>query len=835
MVAGLRPAKKIRPNLFNPRKSVSHREEENFQAPTSNFPLLSLSCTIMKVCIAEKPSVGREIAQIIGARTRHDGYYEGNGYCVTWTFGHFCTLKEPDDYRAEWKKWDFNTLPILPEKFDIKLIKNAGAKKQFGIIKTLLKKADEVINCGDAGQEGELIQRWVLKQAKYKGPIRRLWISSLTPEAIRDGFQHLKPASDYDNLYYAGSSRAIGDWILGMNATRLFTLKYGGFKQLLSIGRVQTPTLAMLVERYWEIEKFVPKPYWELSTIYRDTLFSCEKGRFEKVEDGAVLLQQITGKPFTVLSCEKKKGKEYPPRLFDLTSLQVHCNKRFGFSADRTLKIVQTLYEQKVVTYPRVDTTYLPNDIYPKVPATLQRMTSYSQFTQPLLGKTLRKSTKVFDDKKVTDHHAIIPTGYEKSLMTEEQNVYDAIARRFIAVFYPDCMVSNTKVIGAVDGIRFKATGKEILEEGWRVLFPPRRKSTNADGSGSKKDNEEKVLPSFKKGETGPHKPTLVEKMTQPPKHYTEATLLRGMETAGKKVDDEALRELMKANGIGRPSTRANIIETLFRRRYVERKRKNLIATNMGIQLIGKIQTELLKSAELTGQWEKQLRDIESGEHSAGQFIKDMKKMVTDLVYEVRMSDDNRKIVAVDSTPSRGRAKGQKSATPRKSKAGKGKVDFTTLTCLKCRKGKLMKGKTAFGCSEWKAGCNFRLPFKFKEKKLPETQLARLMKQGSTVKLKGFKENGNKVAGKARFNEAFELVLEAGSTATGPPKSKTGKAPPTITCPKCKKGKVMKGKTAYGCSDWKSGCDFRFTFDAIREAAGGEKLTRALVVRILSS
>ncbi len=789
----------------------------------------------MKVCIAEKPSVGREIAQIIGARTRHDGYFEGNGYCVTWTFGHFCTLKEPDDYQAEWKKWDFNTLPILPEKFDIKLIKNAGAKKQFGIIKTLLKKADEVINCGDAGQEGELIQRWVLKQAKYKGPIQRLWISSLTPEAIRDGFQNLKPASDYDNLYYAGSSRAIGDWILGMNGTRLFTLKYGGFKQVLSIGRVQTPTLAMLVARYLEIENFVPKPFWELSTIYRGTLFSCEQGRFEKMEDGDELLQQVTGKPFTVISCEKKKGKEYPPRLFDLTSLQVHCNKRFAYTAERTLKIVQKLYEQKVVTYPRVDTSYLPNDVYPKIPGTLQRMTSYSQFTQALLGKTLRKSKKVFDDKKVTDHHAIIPTGYEKSLITEEQNVYDAIARRFIAAFYPDCIVSNTKVIGEVDGIRFKATGKEILEEGWRVLFPPRKKSKDDDGdSDTKKGDEEKVLPSFVKGETGEHKPKLVEKMTQPPKHYTEATLLRGMETAGKKVDDEELRELMKSNGIGRPSTRANIIETLFRRRYVERKRKNLIATDMGVQLIGKIQTPLLKSAELTGQWEKQLREIELGEHSAGQFIKDMRKMVTDLVYEVRMSNDNRKIVAAQSTANRGRAKGQKSAAPRKStKAKAGKADLTTLTCLKCRKGKLMKGKTAYGCSEWNSGCNFRLPFKFKEKKLPETQLARLMKQGSTVKLKGFKQNGAKVDGKARFNEAFELILEAGSAPASSVKKTASKA--SMICPKCKKGKIMKGKTAYGCSDWKSGCDFRFTFDAIREAAAGEKLTADLVTKILKT
>ena len=783
----------------------------------------------MKVCIAEKPSVGREIAQIIGARTRHDGYYEGNGYCVTWTFGHFCTLKEPDDYQAEWKKWDFNTLPMLPDKFDTKLIKNQGVKKQFGIIKNLLKKAEVVINCGDAGQEGELIQRWVLKQAKYKGKVLRLWISSLTPEAIRDGFQNLKPASDYDNLYYAGSSRAIGDWILGMNATRLFTLKYGGFKQVLSIGRVQTPTLAMLVARLLEIQNFVPKPYWELSTVYRDTVFSCEKGRFTKMEDGAILLKQVEGKPFTVISCEKKKGKEGPPRLFDLTSLQVHCNKRFSYSADRTLKIVQSLYEQKVVTYPRVDTTYLPNDVYPKVPGILQKMTSYSQFTQPLLGKKIRKSAKVFNDKKVTDHHAIIPTGFEKSLITEEQNVYDAIARRFIAAFYDDCIVSNTKVIGEVDGVTFKATGKEILEPGWRVLFPKKKKaSKEGEESTDKKEDEEKVLPTFVKGETGPHEPSLVEKMTQPPKHYTEATLLRAMETAGKKVDDEELRDLMKANGIGRPSTRANIIETLFRRKYIQRKKKLLIATDMGVQLIGKIQNELLKSAELTGQWEKQLREIEAGEHSAKQFIVDMRKMVSDLVYEVRMSKDYKKIVS--EVPVRAGAKGK--SAPAKSRK-KGKVDFTTLTCLKCRKGKLLKGSTAYGCSEYKSGCDFRLPFKFKEKKISELQLARLMKQGSTVQLKGFKENGVKVDGKLRFTKTFELILEP-KTATAKKKNTTSKSTgDTIPCPKCGKGKVVKGKTAYGCSDWKAGCDFRYSFDEIRQEAAGKKMTKELVVEIL--
>ena len=500
----------------------------------------------MKVCIAEKPSVAREIANILGARSRQDGYFEGNDYAVTWTFGHFCTLKTPDDYQAHWKKWDLNGLPMLPEKFETKLMSDKGVKKQFAIIKKLLKNTKLVINCGDAGQEGELIQRWVLKEAGYKGKVQRLWISSLTSQAIKDGFQNLKDASNFDNLYYAGYSRAIGDWLLGMNATRLYTLKYGGFKQLLSIGRVQTPTLAMIVERHKEIENFKPEPYWELHTIYREVDFHYEKGRFEKKEAGDKLLQQVTGKPFVIISFTKKKGKEYPPRLFDLTSLQVHCNKAFGYSADQTLKLVQTLYEKKVVTYPRVDTTYLPNDIYPKVPGILQQLTNYSQFTASLLSQPIRKSSKVFDDKKITDHHAIIPTGVEMTLSVFEQNVYDSITRRFIAVFYPDCIVSNNTVIGEVDGVTFKATGKEILEEGWRVLFPKSKKNSKGNGGVKNKKNEssssrvqpgkeEAILPNFVKGESGPHEPVLMEKMTQAPKHFTEGTLLRGMETAGKK------------------------------------------------------------------------------------------------------------------------------------------------------------------------------------------------------------------------------------------------------------------------------------------------------------
>lgn len=654
----------------------------------------------MKVCIAEKPSVAREIAFILGAKSKKDGYYEGAGYGVTWTFGHFCTLKTPDDYRADWKKWNLDSLPILPEKFETKLISNKGVKKQFAVIKKLFKKAEVVINCGDAGQEGELIQRWVLKEAGYKGRVLRLWISSLTPEAIREGFQNLKDASHYDNLYYAGVSRAAGDWLLGMNATRLYTLKYGAYKQVLSIGRVQTPTLAMLVERHKEIENFVPKPFWELQTLYRNVLFNCEKGRFFKKEEGEALLKQVENQPFVILSFSKKKGREYPPRLFDLTSLQVHCNKRFSYSAEQSLKIIQKLYEQKLVTYPRVDTTYLPNDVYPKIHGILSKMTHYSQFIQPLLGQKIRKSSKVFNDAKVTDHHAIIPTGAQKNLPVNERNVYDAVARQFIAAFYPDCIVANTVVIGESASVKFKATGKEILEEGWRVLFPkPKPKNSQSkSGSDKKKKEEENILPVFTKGETGPHRPSLPEKKTQPPKNYTEATLLRSMETAGKKVDDDELRELMKANGIGRPSTRANIIETLFKRRYIQRKKKLIIPTEVGVQLIDTIQNDLLKSAELTGQWEKKLREIESGAYFAKQFISEMKTMVADLVKEVRLADSSARITATNTN-----------TTYKKKAPIRQAPDY--VVCPKCGLGKVIKGKTAYGCSRWKEGCSFRFPF----------------------------------------------------------------------------------------------------------------------------
>jgi len=660
----------------------------------------------MKVCIAEKPSVAREIAQVIGAKARKDGYFEGNGYAVTWTFGHFCTLKEPDEYQSHWKKWDFNSLPMLPEKFETKLIKNQGVKKQFGIIKKLFKSAELVINCGDAGQEGELIQRWVLNEAKYKGKVLRLWrlwISSLTSEAIKDGFQNLKDANQFDNLFYAGFSRAIGDWILGMNATRLYTLKYGGFKNLLSVGRVQTPTLAMLVKRHHEIENFKPEPFWELQTLYREVIFHCEQGRFLKKEDGEVLLEKIRNNTFTITDVIKKNGKETPPRLFDLTSLQVHCNRKFSYSADQTLKIAQKLYEQKVITYPRVDTTYLPNDVYPKVAGILKKMNSYSQFTQPLLGKPIRKTAKVFNDKKVTDHHAIIPTGFEKNLQTQERNVYDAIARRFIAAFYPDCLVAKTTVKGEVEEVKFKVNGKEILEEGWRVLFPkPKKNKASANtftdneksNDAKKREEEERILPVFQKGENGPHTPSLLEKMTQPPKNFTEATLLRSMETAGKNVDDDELRDLMKANGIGRPSTRAAIIETLFRRKYIQRKRKQIIATDTGIALIGVIQNPLLKSAELTGKWEKHLRDIEQGEYSAKVFVDNMKTMVEQLVEEVRMAKGTK---IIQAAPVESNFVKKNKSKKRASKSAK----VEGAKCPKCNEGNLLKGKSAELTGKW--------------------------------------------------------------------------------------------------------------------------------------
>ncbi|MBW1296984.1 type IA DNA topoisomerase [Aquimarina litoralis] len=763
----------------------------------------------MKVCIAEKPSVAREIASVLGATTKRDGYYEGNGYAVTYTFGHLCTLYEPNDYKPHWKSWDLNNLPMLPEKFKTKVVDNQGIQKQFGIVKSLFDKASVVINCGDAGQEGELIQRWVIDQAGYTGEVQRLWISSLTTEAIKEGFTNLKPSTQYDNLYYAGFSRAIGDWLLGMNATRLYTVKHGGYKQVLSIGRVQTPSLAMVVNRYKEIQNFKPQPYWELQTLYRDTLFSYEEGRFLKKEDGEVLAEKVKQSDFEIISITKKNGKEYAPKLFDLTGLQVYCNTKFGFSADETLKIVQRLYELKVVTYPRVDTTFLPNDIYPKVPGILQKLTDYSSLTASLLNKKIRKSTKVFNDKKVTDHHAIIPTGEQTSLQANQKKVYDIITRRFIAVFYDDCKVANTTVIGKADTVSFKTTGKVILEKGWRIVFET-PESANKKESG--------ILPAFVKGEKGPHEPSFLEKETKPPRQFTEATLLRAMETAGKQVDDEEMRELMKENGIGRPSTRANIIETLFKRKYIERNKKQILPTTTGIQLIDTIQNKLLISAELTGRWEKQLKEIEKGAFHAGAFIKNMKQMVDHLVYEVRTERTSANISYTTS---------EKTKKPAKKTS---KTSIVNEKCPKCSNGRLLKGKTAYGCSSYKEGCDFQLPFIFSNKKISEKQYIRLLQKGCTVNLKGFKQDDKNVEGLLRFDENHKLILEPKKAATQP---KT--IPDKISCPKCEKGYILKGKTAYGCSEFKNGCDFQCSFETIRNKAGDQKLSKELVYKILQS
>lgn len=775
----------------------------------------------MKVCIAEKPSVAREIAQVLGANTKHDGYYEGNGYAVTYTFGHLCTLMEPNDYKPYWKSWDLNNLPMLPEKFKTKVVSNSGIKKQFNVVKSLFDKADVVINCGDAGQEGELIQRWVLDQANYKGKVQRLWISSLTTEAIKEGFDNLKNSEAYDNLYYAGFSRAIGDWLLGMNATRLYTVKHGGYKQVLSVGRVQTPTLAMVVNRYKEIENFQPQPYWELQTLYRDTLFAYEEGRFLKMEDGEVLANKVKASDFEIVSISKKKGKEYAPKLFDLTGLQVYCNTKFGFSADETLKIVQKLYEQKVVTYPRVDTTFLPNDVYSKVSDILQKLTNYSELTQPLLNKKIKKSSKVFNDKKVTDHHAIIPTGIQIKLQYNQQQVYDIIVKRFIAVFYPDAEVSNTTVIGKADDVNFKTTGKEILKDGWKVVFKFGKEATSIS-------TEKDALPTFVKGEKGPHEPSFLEKQTKPPNQFTEASLLRAMETAGKQVDDDELRDLMKENGIGRPSTRANIIETLFKRQYIKRNKKQILPTVTGIALIDVIQNELLKSAELTGLWEKQLKDIEKGDYSASLFIKNMKKMVEELVYEVRSETTRANI-------SQAVVVKQREVNVKQTKV----AGITAQVCPKCKKGNLLKGNSAYGCSQFKSGCDFVLPFVVFGKKISEKQCIRLLQKGSTVNLKGFNSEKGITEGLIRFDESFKLLLEPKrqnlKSSEASSKNSESKGTDSIACPKCQKGKIIRGKTAYGCSDYQLGCDFKMSFETIRLKAKDRQLTKDLVYSILKA
>ena len=768
----------------------------------------------MKVCIAEKPSVAREIAAILGANTKRDGYYEGNGYAVTYTFGPLCTLLEPKDYKPHWKSWDLNNLPMLPDRFDTKVTGDAGIRKQFNIVKSLFDKASVVINCGDAGTEGELIQRWVINQCNYKGKVQRLWISSLTEEAIKEGFKNLKPSEQYDNLYYAGFSRAIGDWLLGLNATRLYTVKYGGYKQVLSVGRVQTPTLAMIVNRYVEITNFKPQPYWELQTTYRNTLFNYEDGRFLKQEDGQILANKVNESDFEIVSVVKKKGKEYAPKLFDLTGLQVYCNNKFGFSADETLKMVQKLYEMKVVTYPRVDTTFLPSDVYPKIAGILSKLTKYSELTQPLLGQKIKKSKRIFDDQKVTDHHAIIPTGIQGNLQYNQQQVYDIITRRFIGAFYPDSEVSNTAVIGKAADVPFKTTGKEILTKGWRVAF-------ETEESKIKKElNEQVTLPSFVKGEKGVHQPSFLEKETKPPRNFTEASLLRAMETAGRQVDDDEMRELMKENGIGRPSTRASIIETLFRRKYIERKKKLVLPTQTGIDLINIIDNELLKSAELTGRWEKRLKEIERGEFNAGNFINNMKKMVDELVYEVRSNKTSKRISSNPIIPKEAKKTPTKKPISKKEILGK--------TCPKCKKGTILKGSSAFGCSEYKNKCDLKIPFEIYGKKVSENQLIRLLDKGCTTNLKGFKIDTGAVEGLIRFDENFSLKLEAKKVATAAASEK-------INCPKCKTGTVLKGKTGYGCSAYKAGCNFVFTFDNIKKIANGKPLTKELVLEIISS
>ena len=594
----------------------------------------------MKVCIAEKPSVAQTIANVLGATSKHQGYFEGNGFQVTWTYGHLCTLKAPDEYTPQWKRWDMNYLPMVPPRFGISLIDDEGIKRQFKIIEGLYANAECVINCGDAGQEGELIQRWVMQKANVKCPVYRLWISSLTDEAVAEGFRNLMPQDKYQNLYMAGLSRSIGDWLLGMNATRLYTIRYGqkDQRQVISIGRVQTPTLALIVKRHWEIVNFEPQQYWELKTLYRNVTFNSTKGRFDKKEDAEKLLEKIQDTEFTITDIQKKQGKEIPPRLYDLTSLQVDCNRKFGFSADETLKLIQSLYEKKVTTYPRVDTTFLSDDIYPKCPGILGGLRGYESFTTELFGKKLPKSKKVFDNSKVTDHHAIIPTGVPAINLNEwESKVYDLVARRFIAVFYPDCIFSSTTVLGDAAEVPFKATGKIILDPGWRKLYAnePARDVVEKNKA-NEEEQDENILPDFMKGESGPHRPSLLEKWTQPPKLYTEATLLRAMETAGKLCDDEDLRDAMKENGLGRPSTRAAIIETLFKRRYIRKEKKNLVATQTGIEVIKTIKQEILKSAELTGQWEKKLRMIERGEYEPGVFYQELKTMVAQIAAEVK-------------------------------------------------------------------------------------------------------------------------------------------------------------------------------------------------------
>ena len=695
----------------------------------------------MIVCIAEKPSVAREIAKVLGANTSHKGYMEGNGYQVTWTFGHLCTLKEPQDYTDNWKRWSLGSLPMIPPRFSIKLIEDAGGEEQFHIIEGLMRQAEKVINCGDAGQEGELIQRWVMQKAGCQCPVYRLWVSSLTEEAIREGFNQLKEQSAYTKLYEAGLSRAIGDWLLGMNATRLDTLRYGSNRQVLSIGRVQTPTLALIVNRQAEIDHFKPEPFWELKTIYRGVTFSSTKGKFATKEEGEAFLDIVRQADFEVTAIGEKKGKEFAPRLFDLTSLQVECNKKFAFSADDTLKLIQSLYEKKVTTYPRVDTTFLSDDLYPKVPQTLKGLVDYTELTTPLLQlPKLPKSKRVFDNSKVTDHHAIIPTGVPaRGLSDAEQKVYDLVARRFIAAFYPDCEISTTTVQGKVGKVEFKVSGKQILKPGWRIVFGADQKDPDNDTP----DENNGVLPHFDKGESGPHQPLLKEGSTQPPKPYTEATLLRAMETAGKLVENDELRDALKENGIGRPSTRAAIIETLFKRHYIRKERKNLYPTATGVELIATIHDELLKSAELTGLWEKKLRQIERGTYEARTFLDELKQLVHQVVYNV-LSDQSGRAITIEQPTAepakqvrktRSKSPSETATTsstkPKRTKKAEAAAspasNDAVPRCPLCGQGTLLRGKSAYGCSAYKNGCTFRLDYATYGPDLTDQQLMELV------------------------------------------------------------------------------------------------------------
>jgi len=823
----------------------------------------------MKVCLAEKPSVAREIAQVLGADRRMDGYYEGNGYQVTWTFGHFCQLKEPDDYRPEWKRWNLHDLPMIPDAFGIKLMRrDDGVVKQFNTIKRLLDAATEVINCGDAGQEGEVIQRWVIHEAKCRKPVKRLWISSLTEEAIRQGFQNLRDGKEFDSLYQAGRSRAVGDWLLGLNATRLFTLKYTTYqdKQLLSIGRVQTPTLALLVARHHEIQNFKPEPYWVLKTQYRDTTFTrinteAEQkeaqdapdeqsrlralGYFVKEDEAKKALEAVKPAPLTVTNVEIKKGRESPPRLFDLTSLQVQCNNQLGLSAEDTLKIVQALYEKKAVSYPRVDTTFLPDDVYPKIPGILKGI-GYSNLTAPLLAQKIPKTPKVFNNNKVTDHHAIIPTGSGGPGGGMESSVYDIIVRRFIAAFYPDCEVSNTTVLAEAAEFLFRVRGRQILSPGWRVVYgdptqqaAPKPAAPAGEKAATGNDDDDvvsTVLPSFTKGESGPHQPRLESKMTQPPKDYTEASLLRGMETAGRNIDDDELRLAMKENGIGRPSTRAAIIETLFKRNYIRRDKKRILPTPTGVELIGLIRNPTLKSAELTGQWEKKLRQIERNELPSDQFLEELKGLVREMVQEVKTDRSGRAVSSASQTVSaQPLAASSKQAMPNGKSAAtdKGKATNQPLTatssglgtCPACKTGHILRGKTAFGCARFREGCQWRLPAEVLGKKLTDPQVKALLAKGRTQLIKGFMTGaGEKLDGALTLDAKLqpELVPAAESKPT------TATDPGQIPCPVCKLGTMLKGSSAFGCSRFREDCQFRVPFEW-----GGKKLTDTQLRQLL--